>query len=224
MALLTSLIDSEKPGRQTCLFDAGHGKVELVVDVPESAWQGIALIAHPQPLLGGSAQHKIPFNLARMLCNKGWLAVRPNFRGVGESDGEHDQGDGESDDLLRVADALRRTWPTLPLALIGFSFGAFVQSRVAQALEEKQRPAEHVVLLGLPVGLVPDGRFYATPRIGVGTMLIHGEEDDRAPLALLSQHVRQPPVPIVMVPGADHFFSKNLPLILALVRQEVVQG
>lgn len=224
MTTLRSLIDTQAPGRQAPLFETRQGNMELLVDVPGAPLKGIALIAHPQPLLGGSARHKIPFSLARALSDDAWLAIRPNFRGVGRSEGEHDQGEGESDDLLCLVHALRDVWPALPIALIGFSFGAYVQARVANALAQSGQPAEYVVLLGLPVGLVPDGRFYATPSLASDTLLIHGEHDEHAPLALLSAHVRKPPIPIVMVPGADHFFSNGMAQLLALVRQKLAQG
>ena len=107
MTTLQSLIDTQAPGRQAPLFETRQGNMELLVDVPGAPLKGIALIAHPQPLLGGSARHKIPFSLARALSDDAWLAIRPNFRGVGRSEGEHDQGEGESDDLLCLVHALR---------------------------------------------------------------------------------------------------------------------
>ena len=116
MTTLRSLIDTQAPGRQAPLFETRQGNMELLVDVPGAPLKGIALIAHPQPLLGGSARHKIPFSLARALSDDAWLAIRPNFRGVGRSEGEHDQGEGESDDLLYLVHALRDAWPALPIA------------------------------------------------------------------------------------------------------------
>ena len=129
------------------------GAIEVLIDRPTDVARGIAVMAHPQPLLGGSAMHKILHLLARAVRDAGWLAARPNFRGVGASQGTHDGGIGETDDLLAVVAALRAAHPGLPLALIGFSFGAFVQSRVARALADRGEAARRVVLAGLPLVL-----------------------------------------------------------------------
>ncbi|EWM50302.1 alpha/beta hydrolase family protein [Bordetella holmesii 70147] len=168
--------------------------------------------------MGGSPRHKIPHRLAHALRDDGWLAVRPAFRGVGRSAGQYDHGDGESEDMLALVHALRDASPTLPLALVGFSFGAFVQARVARALIDAGSPAQRVALAGLPVGEVPAERFYDTPALPEDVALIHGERDEQAPLALLMEWARPTGHPVTVVPGADHFFSGSLPLLLHLVR------
>jgi alpha/beta superfamily hydrolase len=76
------------------------GRIEILFDVPDAAPRAVAVIAHPHPLLGGSAEHKVPAILARGLRDDGWVALRPNFRGVGGSEGVHDEGMGEVDDLV----------------------------------------------------------------------------------------------------------------------------
>ena len=198
------------------------GRMEVHVDAPSQSPRGIALIAHPQPLLGGSAAHKIPHLLARGVRDAGWLAARPNFRGVGASEGVHDRGEGETDDLVAAVGLLRDAYPNLPLSLIGFSFGAFVQSRVAQRLLEAEAPATHVVLLGLPVGEVEGGsRHYATGRVPHQTLLVHGEFDEAAPLSALFDWARPLSLPVVVLPGADHFFSGHLPLLRSLIVQSL---
>ena len=109
------------------LIDGPQGVIELLVDVPlTQPAKGLAIVAHPQPLLGGSAQHKVPHFLAKALTDAGWLVVRPNFRGVGGSVGQHDGGKGESSDLLWLAQTLREGVRPKALALVGISFGAFV--------------------------------------------------------------------------------------------------
>jgi alpha/beta superfamily hydrolase len=198
------------------LVDGPAGAIEVVVDAPPRLPRGIAVIAHPQPLLGGSAMHKIPDLLARALRDAGWLAARPNFRGVGASEGTHDAGIGETDDVLVVIARLRAANPELPLALVGFSFGAFVQSRVAVALADLGQPAHRVVLAGLPSGEVDGQRHYAPGRALPGTLVVHGEMDARAALSALLDWARPQSQPVVVIPGADHFFTGKLPILRAL--------
>ncbi|MFT4102401.1 MAG: alpha/beta fold hydrolase, partial [Burkholderiaceae bacterium] len=118
------------------LWPGPMGPIELLVDGSATARRGIAIIAHPQPLLGGSARHKVPHFLARTVADDGWLAIRPNFRGVGGSGGVHDAGVGETDDLVALCEAARAAAPGRPLALIGVSFGAYVCARAARRLAD----------------------------------------------------------------------------------------
>jgi uncharacterized protein len=200
----------------TVLLDGPAGAMEVLVDAPAGALRGIAVVAHPQPQLGGSATHKIPHLLARAIRELGWLAARPNFRGVGASQGRHDGGFGETDDVLSLVEQLRRDLPDVPLALVGFSFGAFVQSRVALRLAST-RPARDVVLAGLPVGEVEGQRHYSTESVPAGTLILHGELDVVAPLSAVLRWARPQSLPVVVVPGADHFFSGRLPVLRTLV-------
>jgi hypothetical protein len=203
--------------RGAVLIDAPAGVMEVFVDRPAAAPRGVAVVAHPQPLLGGSAQHKIPLLLARALRDDGWLSVRPNFRGVGASHGEHDHGLGESEDLLALAERLRAEAGGLPLALVGFSFGAFVQCRVARRLADAGRPAARVVLAGMPAGEVRSGRRFETPAAVDEALVIHGEQDETVPLANVLDWARPQGKPVMVVPDADHFFTGKLPLLRALV-------
>lgn len=197
------------------------GQIELLVDSPGDAVHGVAVIAHPQPLLGGSAEHKIPHVLARGACEVGWLAVRPNFRGVGTTAGQHDDGVGEADDMLAVVDAVAGA---LPLALIGFSFGAFVQAKVARHLANVGRPATHVILLGMPVGAIAGRRTYDPGKVPHGSVVIHGQLDEQVPLSAVLQWAAIDPQPVVVIPAADHFFKGRLPLLRSLVQSELQRG
>ncbi|NRF67775.1 alpha/beta hydrolase [Aquincola sp. S2] len=203
------------------LVEGPVGAIEVRIDAPAAAPCGIAVVAHPQPLLGGSAMHKVPHLLARALCAAGWLAARPNFRGVGDSEGTHDAGVGETDDLLAVTARLRADHPAAPLALIGFSFGAFVQSRVARALADRGEPAHRVFLAGLPVGEVEGQRTYS-PAVGLAnTLIVHGEHDDRVALSAVLAWARPQSQPIVVIPGADHFFTGGLPILRELMLSHI---
>lgn len=193
------------------------GAMEVMLDVPCHAAQGIAIVTHPQPLLGGHAFHKVPHLLARALCEAGWLVARPNFRGVGRSAGVHDEGIGETDDVLALCNALREALPDARLALLGFSFGAFVQARAARSLADRGMPAWRTCLAGLPFGQVEGGRRYETPDGLPDTLVVHGEFDARVPLGAVLDWARPQAQPVVVVPGADHFFGGKLHLLRSLV-------
>lgn len=205
----------------TVLLSAPAGPMEVVFDLPAGKPVGLALVAHPQPLLGGHALHKVPHVLARALADAGWWTARPNFRGVGRSAGQHDEGSGEAEDLLWLAQEMRSAFPGLKLALIGFSFGAFVQARVARTLADHGEPAWRVVLAGMPFGEVGGGRRYDTPRGLAGALVVHGEHDERVPLAAVLEWAAPDTQPVVVVPGADHFFSGRLPVLRGLVMRHL---
>jgi alpha/beta superfamily hydrolase len=204
------------------LFDGPEGTIEVLVDAPlltQSA--GLVILAHPQPLLGGSAKHKVPHFLAKSLTESGWLVVRPNFRGVGRSAGVHDAGEGETRDLLWLTYLLRRQAPELPLVLLGISFGAFVQARVADALQAAGEPASRVILAAMPWGEVEGGRTYDTPQGLVNAKVIHGEMDERVPLKAVFDWARPTSQPVCVLTGADHLFSGNLHHLRAVVLDAV---
>ena len=210
--MLRSRLDS---GAQ--LLDGPAGTMEVLFDLPKAPAVGVAIVAHPQPLLGGSATHKVPQLLARALCDAGWRVARPNFRGVGRSAGAHDRGDGETEDLLALCALLREAFPAQHLALVGFSFGAYVQARVASRLAELGDPAWRVALAGMPFGDIVGARHYDTPRDVAGALIVHGEHDERVPLQAVFDWARPTSHPVVVVPGADHFFSGRLPVLRTLV-------
>jgi len=199
------------------LLDGPAGDLEVVFDLPRGPVAGLAVVTHPHPLQGGSARHKIPQFLARALCDAGWLVARPNFRGVGRSAGPHGEGEGETDDVLALCQALRDAHPGTRLALVGFSFGAFVQARVARILADRGDAAWRVCLAGMPAGDIPGRRRYDPPEDIPDAMVIHGEQDERVPLPLVFDWARPRTQPVVVVPGADHFFSGRLPVLRSLV-------
>lgn len=202
---------------QVATLPGPAGRIEVRVDVPSTPPRGLALVAHPQPLLGGSPRHPIPHRWASGACQAGWLVVRPSFRGVGGTDGAYDHGVGETEDVLSVCERLVTAWPGLPLALLGFSFGAYVCARVCARLAELGMPAAGVVLAGLPVGLVPAGRHYDTPVVGGATLLLHGEHDAEAPLTNVLAWARPQGHPVTVMPGADHVFAGHHPWLLGQV-------
>src|ERR1700755_317286 len=131
----------------------GHaGQMECLLDAPAGAPRGIALVAHPHPLYGGTMDNKVAVTLARTFAALGYVAVRFNFRGVGASEGVHDHGIGETDDMAIMYAHMTARYPGLPVALTGFSFGTFVQARFQQRLTEEGRPAERLALVGTAAG------------------------------------------------------------------------
>lgn len=199
------------------LLAGAAGEVEILIDRPPGEARGIVLVGHPQPLLGGSARHKVPHYLARSLAEAGWLAIRPNFRSAGRSAGDYDHGDGEADDVLALVDAIRETRPTDRLALVGFSFGAFVMARVARALADRGEPPAGICLAGMPAGVTQSTRRFDPPAPLPDALVIHGEHDDWVPLSAVLDWARPGSQPIVVIPGADHFFTGQLRLLRDLV-------
>lgn len=193
-------------------FIAGPaGQLEVLVDAPDTAPQGIAVVAHPHPSQGGTAEHKIPQLLARVLQAHGFLTLRPNYRGVGQSEGQYDDGNGETDDVLAVIRQLRSEHPDLPLALAGFSFGGFIQARAAARLAADGEPVAHLILTGMPAGALSETLSYDTPAVAALALVVHGERDERVPLANIFNWARPQELPVVVLPGAGHFFTGKLP-------------
>ena len=187
------------------------GAIDTAIDLPDPV-RGIAVIAHPHPLYGGTRDNKVVQTLARTFVSMGHVSLRPNFRGVGDTAGVHDEGRGETEDLMAVvAHARARYGDTLPLVLAGFSFGSFVQSRVAQRLRDSGHPAQRLVLVGTAVQ-----RFSVEP-VPEDTVLIHGDLDDVVPLASVLAWARGGQAPVVVIPGADHFFHRRLTAIKRIV-------
>ena len=191
------------------VFVAGPaGKIECAVDEPQGAApRGVALVAHPHPLFGGTLDNKVAQTLARAFVELGYAAWRPNFRGVGASEGSHDEGRGEIDDLAAVIEHAKGEKPVLA----GFSFGAAIQARLAQRLVKEGNPPSRMVLVGLAV------KHLEPPPVPADTIVIHGELDTTVPLADVLAWARPQDLPVTVVPGADHFFHRRLHLLRAIV-------
>lgn len=185
-------------------FVAGPaGRIECAVDKPEGEARGAALIAHPHPLFGGTLDNKVVQTLARAFVELGYEAWRPNLRGVGATEGVHDEGRGELEDLMVVL----KKFQTENFVLAGFSFGASLQARLA----ERVKP-EWLVLIAIGITRL------AAPPVAPGTLVIHGENDDTVPLAAVLDWARPQELPVVVVPGADHFFHRKLHILKRIVQ------
>ncbi len=190
------------------VVDGPAGALATDLNDPGEPRRGIALIAHPNPVQGGTKNNKVVTTLAKTFFGLGYVAIRPNFRGVGESRGSFDQGIGETEDILAVARYATSRFGDLPLLLAGFSFGAFVQTRVAQVL-----PAERLVLVGPAVNRFP------AATVPSDTLVIHGEVDDVVPLAAVLDWARPQQLPLVVVPGGEHFFHGRLHVLAQIVQR-----
>lgn len=206
---MSSSFTTSAPARQ---FIAGPaGQLEVLVDTPDAAPRGIAVVAHPHPSQGGTAEHKIPQLLARVLQAHGFLTLRPNYRGVGQSEGKYDDGNGETDDVLAVIRHAQSGHPGLPLALAGFSFGGFIQARATERLVAEGQSIAHLILAGMPAGALSEKLSYDTPTVPAHALVVHGEADERVPLANVFNWARPQELPVVVLPGAGHFFTGKLP-------------
>jgi alpha/beta superfamily hydrolase len=189
------------------------GAIEALRDHPAAgtAPRGVALIAHPHPLFGGTMDNKVVQTLARACVQCGWTAVRFNFRGVGASEGAHDEGRGEADDMQALVDQVALEGP---LVLAGFSFGAFVASQVAARLWPA-RALEALVLVGTAASRFNVARL--PEALHERTLVIHGEQDDTVPLSAVLDWARPQSLPVTVIPGGGHFFHGQLPLLKSLV-------
>ena len=181
------------------------GQLEVALNLPSSdaVPRGIALVAHPHPQQGGTLDNKVAQTLAKTFAALGYVSVRLNFRGVGRSEGAFADGIGETDDALTALAYARGQFPSLaaaPPVLAGFSFGTYVQTRVARTVAP-----ERMVLVAPAVA-----RFSAEP-VPDDTIVVHGEDDDVVALADVLAWARPQQLPILVFPGCGHFFHGRLP-------------
>jgi hypothetical protein len=194
------------------------GRIEVQRDHPAETPRGIVVIAHPHPLFSGTMDNKVVQTLARAFVASGWTAVRFNFRGVGASEGVHDEGRGELEDMLNVVGQLA---PEGPLAIAGFSFGAFVASGAVARLWAA-RDVRQVVLVGTAAArnVVAPLPAEAHER----ALVIHGEADDTVALSAVMDWARPQSLPVTVIPGGGHFFHGQLPLLKSLVARHLRAG
>lgn len=197
------------PQSQLLTIAGPVGPLELVIDAPQDMpARGVVVVCHPHPLHGGTMDNKVVQTLARAFLQLGYQVARFNFRGVGASAGQYDEGRGEVDDALAVIAAVRD--PALPLALAGFSFGAYVAAAAAARLPADQA-AERLALVG------PATSRFPVPPVPADTLVIHGESDDVVPLQATLDWARPQVLPVVVVPGVGHFFHGQLSVLKSLV-------
>ncbi len=199
-----------KPLRHVDIFSSAGRLEALYRELQDPA--GIAVICHPHPLGGGTLHNKVVFRAARGLENANIATLRFNFRGVGASSGKHDEGEGEQDDVMAAIEWAKKKHSGKKLIVGGFSFGAWVASRVACEMPE----VDAMFLIGTPVNKYDFGHLRSCEK---PILFLHGTQDEHGDvekLEKLAQQVRN--AETVIVTGADHFFSKQLDAVDETVR------
>lgn len=196
------------------LIAGAAGAIEIAAHVAADAPpRAVAIVSHPHPLFGGTMDNKVATTLARAMFDAGAATYRFNFRGIGKSEGTHDEGRGETDDLVTVITHAREMHPNLPLWLAGFSFGG----AVTLAASEKC-VVDEMVLVAPAFERMSHWKNVADGgKPPPSTLLIHGENDDTVPLADSLTWARPREIPVCIVPNADHFFHLRLGTIKRLV-------
>ena len=199
------------------LIDGPAGPLEVVLEGPGTASAGLAVICHPNPLMGGTMDNKVVHTLVRAFVSRGWTTVRFNFRGVGASGGAWGEGEGEIEDLLAVV-AHHRTDPvlrSLPLALAGFSFWGYVAAAGAQRLAAQGQAVAPLVLIS------PAVTKFQVAEVPADTLVVEGELDDVVPLPGILDWARPQGLPVTVVPGAGHFFHGQLGTLKQIVSRHL---
>jgi uncharacterized protein len=201
-------MNTKIPAEHKFLVKGPAGKLETIVLVPSTPPRGIAIIAHPHPLHQGNMDNKVVYILSKALIESGYITAKFNFRGVGASEGKHADGIGETEDVLAVTQFVRQHFDEpsgLPLLLAGFSFGGAIQAIVAQRLHPRT-----LVLIAPSVA-----RLNAPPVVNYinNILIVHGDQDDVVPLQSVLDWATPQEIPVVVIPGATHFFHGKLPAL-----------
>lgn len=185
-----------------------HGQLEAILKEPrQGVPKGVALVLHPHPLGGGTMHNKVVFRAAAALNDAALTVLRINFRGVGQSTGQHDEGRGERDDVRAGLDYLSQQYPGLRITVCGFSFG----SRVGLEVAIHDPRVSFLIGIGTPLEKY-DFLFLAECRKPL--LLVHGEHDEFGDVERLRKLVAEVEkntlVRLVVVPSAGHFFDSHL--------------
>lgn len=202
-------------------FDGEAGNIECALDHPVGEVRGWALVLHPHPLHGGARNNKVVTTIARACNDHGLLALRPNFRGVGESAGEFDHARGETSDMLALVRQFQERYPDIAAGswlMGGFSFGTSVAAQLYSELAAQSlRTPDRLILTGTAVERFRH-RDVAVPE---DTLLVHGEADEVVPLSEAMDFARGHGLPMVVIPDAGHFFHGKLLVLRHLVQQSL---
>jgi alpha/beta superfamily hydrolase len=206
---------SFRPPRAEPLSITGPaGPIEALLEEPQAqARTGFGVVCHPHPLYGGNMTNKVVHTLARSLQEQGMPTVRFNYRGVGQSAGQYDEGRGETADALAVVAWGREHWPGVPLTLAGFSFGSMVALFAAPAAQ----PAELITV----APAVSNVRYSAVEQPACPWLIIQGMADEVVDYTQVEAFAARfaPPPTLCLLPGVDHFFNGRLPELREVVLQ-----
>jgi hypothetical protein len=188
---------------QKFLLPGIAGNIECVLDLPESAPVAIALIAHPHPLYGGTMENKVVQTLNRAFASLGYAVARMNFRGVGQTQGKHDDGHGETDDMALLLAYMKQEFPSLPVVLAGFSFGTVVQANLQLRMAAQGERCRMILVS-------PTAGKWEPPAVPADTVLVQGEIDDTILLKDALSWARPQDIPVIVIPDGDHLFNRKL--------------
>jgi len=203
---------------ETTTFDGLAGVIDCALDWPEGTPTGWALVLHPNPAQGGTRDNKVVTTMARACVQHGLLAIRPNFRGIGESGGAFDHGKGELLDMAALVEQFRVRYPeiaSLPWVLGGFSFGTSIAVQLYYKWDQLQKNLPNIVVLAGSAAL----RFrHSEVKAPEDALVIHGEADEVVPLSEVMDWARPLGMPVVVIPEAGHFFHGKLLILRQLVQ------
>lgn len=208
---------------QTIQFEGKAGRIDCAVDWPEPQQpiQGWVLLLHPHPLHGGARNNKVVTTMSRAATAHGLVVVRPDFRGVGLSEGSFDNGHGETLDMLELVQQFQAQFAHIAqghFLLGGFSFGTSVAAQLYTLLAQTGlRVPQHVVLAGCAVERF---RFVEELVVPAQTYLIHGADDDVVPVSEGMDFAQAHQLAITVIPQAGHFFHGKLLILRELVADQ----
>jgi Predicted hydrolase of the alpha/beta superfamily len=202
-------------------FRGEAGVIDCAFDRLAGPVRGWALVLHPHPLHGGTRDNKVVTTIARACAEQGLAVLRPNFRGVGASEGEFDKARGETADMLMLVEQFQAQFPDVvegAWVTAGFSFGTSVAAQLYSELAaQSKRVPDRLILAGSAVE-----RFrFRDVSVPEDTVLIHGEADEVVPLSEAMEFARTHQLPMIVMPDATHFFHGRLLVLRRLVQQSL---
>jgi alpha/beta superfamily hydrolase len=199
-------------------FDGLAGLIDCAIDWPEGVPTGWSLILHPNPSQGGTRDNKVVTTLSRACVQQGLVSLRPNFRGIGASEGHFDHGKGELLDMAALVEQFRARYPEIaakPWVLGGFSFGTSIGVQLYAQWDKLGKNLPNIVILTGSAAL----RFrHSEAKAPEDALVIHGELDEVVPLSEVMEWVRPLGMPVVVIPEAGHFFHGKLLVLRQLVQ------
>lgn len=198
-----------------------HGQLEAILKEPRSLPpKAVALVLHPHPLGGGTMHNKVVFRAAAALNDAGLTTLRINFRGVGQSSGEHDFGKGELDDARAGLEYLVHNYPDQQITICGFSFGARMGMEVGMSDER----VKFLISIGTPLDKYD---FSFLERCRKPLLLVHGEHDEFGDVNMLrtlaDKLAAVTPTRLVVIPGTGHFFEGRLDELKTAISDWITQ-
>ena len=208
MMMTTINWDNYESGEHPLTLQAEAGSVEAILHIPEgfnpSSVTAIAVCCHPHPLFQGTMTNKVTHTLAKVMTKLGMPAIRFNFRGVGQSEGVHDNAVGETDDLIAICGQLKQQFPQAELWLSGFSFGSYVAANAAAKVNATQ-------LISISPA-VENYNFTQIEKPNCPWLVVMGDEDEIVSPEAVFQWVEnaESDITLIRFPQTGHFYHRML--------------